>query len=248
MNEIKVQDVMTHLVVMGHENDPIQKFAERLTRNRISGAPVIRDGKVVGVVSEMDIAQALVSPAHVDHGLETADVLSVILRTAPPTHEHVRTIGDVMSSPAITIGATASLFEAARAMERNGVKRLPVVDEDGYLLGIISRGDLVRAMTRDDRDIQQDVLDAVFVVGPENISDLDVVVQDGVVRLSGVCDRKTTRDIAVELAARVAGVCEVVDRLDFEVDDSSLRPVVNRFSTNDIGPDPWAVGPLVKGA
>lgn len=133
MNEIKVKDVMTHLVVMAHESDPLQQLAGRLVRNRISGVPVVRDGKVVGVVSEMDIAQALAGPAHVDHGLEATDV---------------------MSKPPVTIRADESLFEAARLMDRHGIKRLPVVEEDGFLVGIISRGDLVRAMTRGDREVR----------------------------------------------------------------------------------------------
>lgn len=249
MNDIKVRDVMTHLVVMAYENDPLQKLAGRLVRNRISGVPVVREGKVVGVVSEMDIAQALVVPAKVDHGLEAADVMSLLLRATPAAHRHVRTVADVMSKPAVTIGPDQSLFDAARLMDRRGVKRLPVVDDEGYLVGIISRGDLVRAMTRDDRDIRDDVLQAIFVLGPENFDDLDVEVGEGVVTLHGVCDRRSTRDIAVDIARRVTGVSEVVDRLEFELDDTSIRPVRNKLSDRDIGcADPWAVGPLVKGA
>lgn len=246
MNEIKVKDMMTHLVVMAHENDPIQQIAGRLVRNGISGAPVVRDGKVVGVVSEMDIVRALASPANVDHGLETADVLSLIFRATPASHKHVRTVSDVMSSPAITIGPEHSLFAAAKLMERHGVKRLPVVDDEGYLLGIMSRGDVVRAMTREDRDIRQDVVDAISILGPENFGDLDVLVKDGVVTLTGSCDRRSTRDIAVDIASRVAGVSEVGDRLDYDIDDASIRQVTNQVGRNDLRRDPWAVGPLVK--
>ena len=249
MNEIKVRDVMTHLVVMAYERDPLQKLAGRLVRNRISGVPVVRDGKVVGVVSEIDIAQALVLPANVDHGVETADALSLLLRARPDANKHLRTVADVMSTPAVTIGPDESLFSAARVMDRRGVKRLPVVDDDGYLVGIISRGDLVRAMTRSDRDIREDVTEAISILGPENFEDLDIRAADGVLSLYGSCDRRSTRDIAVDIARRVTGVSEVVDRLEFDTDDSSLRPVRNQIGARDIGSaDPWAVGPLVKGA
>ena len=248
MNEIKVKDVMTHLVVMAYENDPIQQLAGRLVRNRISGVPVVRDGKVIGVVSELDIAQALVVPANVDHGLETADVISILLRSTPAVHKHVRTVADVMSSPAFTIGPEMSLFSAARQMDRHGVKRLPVVDDEGYLVGIISRGDLVRAMTRNDDDIRQDVLDGIFVLGPENFEDLDIEVHAGVVTLLGTCDRRSTRDIAADIASRVTGVSEVLDRLDFEVDDTSIRPRMDQVGDHELRRDPWAVGPLVREA
>jgi CBS domain-containing protein len=246
MNEIKVKDVMTHLVVTTLETDPIQKAAGLLGRNRISGAPVIRDRKVVGVVSEADLARALVSPANIDHGLGTADVLSIILKAAPTRHQHLRTVADVMTSPAITIGTDESLFAAARKMERHGLKRLPVTDAGGFLLGIISRADLIRAMTRSDTEIGREVVDAIEVLGPENLGDLEVSVKDGIVTLTGGCDRRSTRDIAVSIASRVPGVSEVVDRLEYDLDDTAVHPFPHSSPT-DIGPDPWAVGPLVKG-
>jgi CBS domain-containing protein len=247
VNEIKVKDVMTHFVVTALETDPIKRAAVQLIRNHVSGAPVLRDRKVVGVISETDIARALVVPAHVDHGLNTADVLSIILRATPATHKHVRTVADVMSSPAVTIGTNDTLFSAARLMERYGVKRLPVTDDAGELLGVISRADLVRAMTRSDEDIRQDVTSSIAILGPESLGDLTVSVDNGVVTVAGGCDRRSTRDIAVDIAGRVPGVSEVVDHLDFDLDDASVRPPRSRVSSNDLGSDPWAVGPLVKG-
>lgn len=158
MNKQRVRDVMTNLVVMVYPEDPIQEAASRLVRNGISGAPVVKDGKVLGVISEVDIARALAGPANVGRGLQTADVLSLILRTVPALHKHTRTVADVMSSPVITIGPDESLFKAAQLLDRHGIKRLPVVDDEGYLVGILSRGDLVRAMTRSDADIGSDVV------------------------------------------------------------------------------------------
>ena len=248
MNDKRVRDVMTSLVVVVYPQDSIQYVASRLVRNRISGAPVVADGKVVGVVSEVDIAHALLGPARIDRGLETSDVLSLILRTVPTRHEHTRVVADVMSTPVETIGPDDSLYKAAQLLDHRGIKRLPVVDGDGYLLGIISRGDLVRAMLRTDADIAIDVLATLEILGEEALEGLSIDVTNGVVSLSGIVDRRTTRDICIDRTARVAGVTEVVDRLDFETDDTTIRPVRNPIDGREIGRDPWAVGPLVKEA
>lgn len=247
MNKDRVKDVMTSLVVMASPSDPIQQVASRLVRNRISGAPVVKDGKVLGVVSEADIVRALMGPAIVDRGLGTADVLSLILRKVPTEHKHVRVAADVMSTSVVTVGPDDSLIKAAGLLDRYGIKRLPVVDGEGYLLGILSRGDLVRAMTRSDSQIRADVSAALEVLGAEVFEDLNVDVENGIVTLSGTADRLSTHHIAIDMASRVAGVAEVADRLDHTVDDTSMKHfVTNR--PDDVGRDPWAVGPLVREA
>lgn len=248
MNKQQVKDVMTNLVVMVKLEDPIQEAASRLVRNGISGAPVVEDGKVVGVISEVDIARALMGPANIDRGLQASDVLSLIMRSVPATHKHNRTVADVMSSDVFTIGPNESLFKAAQLLDRHGVKRLPVVDDHGYLVGILSRGDLVRAMARNDSDIATDVIEAIAVLGEENFEDLSIEVDGGVVTLSGTADRSSTRRIAADIASRVPGVSEVADRLDFAQDDAKLRPVANHSDPESSDRDPWAVGSLVKGA
>ena len=148
MNKQRVRDVMTNLVVMIYPQDPIEEAASRLVRNGISGAPVVKDGKVVGVISEADIARALIGPASTDRGLQTADVLSLIMRNASASEESSHTAANVMSSQVFTIGPDENLFKAARLLDRHGIKRLSVVDGEGYLMGILARGDLIRAMTR----------------------------------------------------------------------------------------------------
>jgi CBS domain-containing protein len=247
MNKDRVKDVMTSLVVMVYPNDSIQQVASRLVRNRISGAPVVKDGKVVGLISEVDIGHALLGPANIDEGVKTADVLSLILRTVPTAHQHVRVAADVMSSPVVTVGAQDSLSKAAYLLDRNRIKRLPVVDEKGYLVGILSRGDLVRAMTRTDVEILHETEEALSMLGEEVFEDLSIEVGDGVVTLSGTADRLSTRNIAVDIASRVRGVVEVADRLNFSVDDTSMKHLSN-LSADRQGRDPWAVGPLVKEA
>ena len=240
VNNIRVRDVMTTLVVSFDRKDPIHEAAVRLARNSVSGGPVLEDGKVIGIVSEADLIAAAMPPAPVDRGASVLDALTVVGTARPRAHHHGKTVGDVMSPFVVDIGPDEPIWAAALKMEGKGVKRLPVVEEDGTLLGIISRADLVTALARRDADIAQDVSEAIADVGEEYISGINVRCHEGVVTLSGKVDRRTTAGIAVRLARRVMGVVEVVDRLEYDWDDSHIEP------PGVIG-DPWAVGPLVKG-
>ena len=121
-----VKDVMTNLVVSFRPQDPIEEVARRLLTNRISGGPVVSAGKVVGVVSEADIA--------FDH---------------EPASQRVRTrtaVEEVMTRQVVTVGPDDTVGGAAVLMDRHSVRRLPVVDADGYLCGVIARADVVRAL------------------------------------------------------------------------------------------------------
>ena len=138
---------MTRLFVALKPTDSIHYAAQRLARNHISGAPVIEDGKVVGVISESDIIRAAYRPKR---GIVTNFLDAVANATSETTSQTLRAtrVADAMSTPVITALPALSVWEAATLTERHGVKRLPVVDDDGYLIGVISRADLVRVMGR----------------------------------------------------------------------------------------------------
>ncbi|MQB00964.1 MAG: CBS domain-containing protein [Actinobacteria bacterium] len=131
MSDTDVQEVMTHLVVMLFPSESVAAVAERLSRNAIGGAPVVEGGKVVGMVSASDIVR--VARRRKDHELSTETVM------------------DVMTRPVVTVAPATSVWEAADILDRRGIKRLPVVDPDGYLVGIISRGDIVRLVAKAER-------------------------------------------------------------------------------------------------
>ena len=118
MEDPKVEHVMTRLVVKFAPTDSVRDAAARLAQNDITGAPVVADGRVVGVVSEVDLVRA----------------------------EFWAQVSRVMSTHLVTISPGAGIADAAMTMERHRVKRLPVLDDQGYLLGIVSRGDVVRAI------------------------------------------------------------------------------------------------------
>lgn len=150
MNELRVEDVMTHLVVTLRPQDTIADAAKRLASNRISGAPVVEDGRLVGVASETDLMKAFTPPAL--RGVRAAPypLMFLLLRGSPPQEAHYSVVGDVMTTNVVTIGPDESIWEAASKIDRYGVRRLPVVDEEGFVVGVVARADLVRWMARSD--------------------------------------------------------------------------------------------------
>jgi CBS domain-containing protein len=128
-----------------------------------------------------------------------------------------------MSSPAITIDPDATVPMAARLLARHGIKRLPVVDDLGRLIGIVSRPDLLRLFLRDDEAIQREIIDEVLLralwIEPNAVL---VKVEDGVVTLTGHLERKSLVPMAIHLTRTVPGVVDVVSQLTFEVDDDRL--------------------------
>lgn len=246
MNALKVGDVMTHLVVTVRPEETIQEAARRLLSNRISGAPVVENGRLVGIISEADLVAAFATPARNRKGLVGPDPLALLLTGRLPKHDHRVSVRDVMTKSVVLVSEETRLWEAARLLDRHSIRRLPVVDADNFVVGVLARSDLVRAMARGDDDILSDVREAVSVVGDENLSDLEIEASDAEVTISGTADRKSTHDIALRAASRVPGVLSVVDELGWNWDDSDVRPVPSPRDPYETGRDPWAVGPLVK--
>jgi CBS domain-containing protein len=147
MKELTVKDVMTHLVVTVRPQDKIADAAKRLLSNRISGAPVVDGGRLVGVVSEADLVKAFMPPSR---GLFPAPypLMFLLVRGIPRPEARYSTVGDVMTKDVVTIGPNAGILEAASLIDRYGVRRLPVVGDDGWVIGILARSDLVRCMAR----------------------------------------------------------------------------------------------------
>jgi CBS domain-containing protein len=131
-----------------------------------------------------------------------------------------------MTAPAITVTGDLTITEAARRMIRHGVKRLPVVDRYGKLVGIVSRADLIRAFARGDEEllaeVREEVLERALCLAPGTVR---ADVSDGVVTLTGELDRKSLVPIAVSLTRQVPGVVDVVDRLTFTFDDTHAKTV-----------------------
>jgi CBS-domain-containing membrane protein len=129
--------------------------------------------------------------------------------------------GELMSTPAVTAHPETGVVEAARRMDTAGVKRLPVVDELGRLVGIVSRRDLLKVFLRTDEEIRTEILQDLrtCVQGSDTVG-FTVAVEQGRVTLSGEFANRSLVVLAVHVAERADGVVAVDDRLDYRLDDT----------------------------
>lgn len=132
---------MTESVISLDPSQTVQAAARVLAENRISGAPVVREGELLGMVTEHDIVQAMLPPSPQEGGFSALDVLAHLdeVKNRPSK----KTVADVMSRLVVETSPDTSLWEAASEMQSRDIKRLPVVEE-GRLVGIVSRADVVR--------------------------------------------------------------------------------------------------------
>ena len=218
---MKVFDVMTKDVVSVTPETPLKEVARVLADKRVSGLPVVSDGKVVGVVSEGDLLfkergpterKGMLSWLLDPHGIEAQLKLDAT------------TVADAMTAPPVTIESRRPLPVAAALMLERGVNRLPVVD-DGKLVGIVTRADLVRAFARDDAQIKQEIQDEVLRRGMwlDDPDEIRVSIAEGEVRLDGVVDRRTEAEVAEALVGRVTGVVTVDSHLTWREDDGGVK-------------------------
>ena len=211
----RVSDVMTTSVVTVDRITPYQEIAQSLAKHKISGVPVLKMGRhVVGVVSESDLLAA-----------EDKTVRQARLAAQSPRRWRLRqprrtglTAGELMTAPAITIHPDATIPSAARLMNTHHVRRLPVVDSEGKLVGIVSRRDLLSVFLRPDADIVHDVRQVLEELPLTNPADVTVTVRHGVVTLTGAIESASQRyqdliPIALRLAWDVDGVVDVVNEL-----------------------------------
>lgn len=140
----KVEDVMTRSVVTLDPDETVHEAAKRLAHHRISGAPVVQEGKVVGVITESDIIRAALPPIPSEGGPAALEILTHADEVGHRPES--KTVAEVMTTLVVEISPEDSTGKAAAEMERRGVNRLPVVDRDGTLVGIVARADLVRLM------------------------------------------------------------------------------------------------------
>ncbi|HEV2259990.1 MAG TPA: CBS domain-containing protein [Streptosporangiaceae bacterium] len=211
----RVSDVMTTSVVTVDRITPYQEIDRLLTEHRISGLPVLKMGReVAGVVTEADLLAA-----EDETNRRTRMAGSVGGRWLHRKQPHVSLTADtLMTAPAITIGPDATIPAAARLMNGHHIRRLPVVDKDGKLVGIVSRRDLLSVFLRPDADIIHDtrqVLDEIPVADPKNII---VTVHHGVVSLTGTMrpepgDGHDLIPLALRLIWDIDGVVDVVNNL-----------------------------------
>ncbi|MFF4507389.1 CBS domain-containing protein [Streptomyces sp. NPDC001401] len=221
MRHRMVSDLMTTSVVRVRRDTGFKEIAKLLAEYDITAVPVVDDDeRPVGVVSEADLLRKEAAQ------LDPAGLLPVLHpKPTARAKAEASTAEGLMNSPAVTARPQWTVVEAAQVMERHGVKRLPVVDEAGRLVGVISRADLLRVFLRRDQaireEISREILTRTLGLVPEAIT---LRVVDGRVSLKGTVERKSLVPVVVRLCRGVDGVVDVSADLLHRVDDTSATP------------------------
>ena len=207
-----VKDAMTANVIWVERDTPFTAIAAALREYRVSAFPVLDEaGAVIGVVSESDLLAKLALGGGEDG---TPGLIAGILHQHQVEKARAVTAGDLMTSPAATIAPDDTLEEAARLMYVRRVKRLPVVDADNHLAGIVSRADVLAVYGRQDVEIGEEIRnDIAACESPADAGRFDVAVTDGVVTLTGRPRTCEQGHVIVRRARHVQGVVAVRDRL-----------------------------------
>jgi CBS domain-containing protein len=220
---MKAADIMISNVITVTADSDVVEVAKTLLSNRISGVPVIdKSGRIVGIVSEGDLLR------RAEVGTERHRSWWLQLLTSKETlaqdfvQSHGRKVGDVMTRGVVTVAPDTPLSDVATALEKHGIKRVPVV-KDGKLVGIVSRANLLQALASMRKDVQPGKVDDA-TLRDRVVANLDrqpwtwpalinVIVRDENVELWGLVNSETEKN-AVRIAAEgVAGVKSVSDNL-----------------------------------
>ncbi|MEI5525646.1 CBS domain-containing protein [Streptomyces brasiliscabiei] len=200
-----VGDVMTRTVATVGRGTAFKEIVRLMRERRISAVPVVEAGaRVVGIVSEADL---LPKEEFRDND---PDRYTQLRRLTDMAKAGAVTAEELMTAPALTVRAGATLAQAARTMARARVKRLVVVDEGGVLEGVVSRADLLKVFLRTDEEIAEEVRrEVVAYLFPSPDSAVRVDVRDGVVLLGGRIRDTSLVPVAARLVRAVEGVVSV---------------------------------------
>lgn len=213
---MQASDIMTRDVITVAPDDSVRDAVLMLLKNRISAMPVLDDqGRLVGVISEGDLLR------RVEIGTDERrpwwrELFTGNERLARDyIRAHGRKVSDIMTSPAIYATPATELTEIASLMERNGVKRLPIM-KDGRLVGLVSRADLLRAFaersgiaetqTVADEQIRTRLNAELRSLRWLSPGKFNVAVDHGVVDLWAAVDSEAERQALVVAAETVPGV------------------------------------------
>jgi len=224
---MKAADVMVSNVISVHPDDTVKQAAETLLANRISAVPVVdKNGVLVGVLSEGD----LIRRAETGTEWRRSWWLELLIGRAPLAAEyvrsHARTVADVMTRDVITASPDTSLRRIAELLERNSIKRVPIV-MNGKVIGIVSRANLVQALASrwkeqeaqpsgDDLTIREEVMARLDAEPWARYAPVNVIVHDATVELWGIVDSETARQAVRVVAEVTPGVRGVNDNLSVQ--------------------------------
>ena len=213
-----VSEVMTRDVITVGPDTSFKEAVRRLEANRVSGLPVVDGyGKLVGVVSEADLLNKA------EKREPDAYVLESRRHRLDRSRASALTVAAAMSPDVVTVRPEAPIAMAAREMHARGFKRLPVVDGSGRLVGIVSRGDLLKVFLRTDEELSHEVREildqAEHRFGATGLSE---TVCDGIVELAGALRSKNQVDATLRAVAGVDGVVGIQSRITHDSDEAEF--------------------------
>src|ERR1700720_1384161 len=219
---MRAHQIMTRPIITVAPETPIVEAANTMLQRHISGLPVVdKAGQLVAIISE----GAFIRRSEIGTQRRRGRFLKFILGSGREAtdfvHEHGRKVAEIMTPDPLTISEDTDLAKIVELMEKNGIKRLPVMRGD-KIVGIVSRSNLLQAVaslardvpdpTADDDHIRNRVIDAIekYDWCPFGLS---VIVREGIVHLSGVITEERSRQAAIVAAENVTGVKKVHDHL-----------------------------------
>jgi CBS domain-containing protein len=218
---MKAKDVMTPHVISVQSDNTVGEVAERLMKHGISAVPVVDGDRMVGIVSEGDlIRRAEIGTAERRRSWWLRIFTGTETLATEYVKSHARRVRDIMTKNVISVSEETSLSEIAALLEKNHIKRVPVL-RGGQLVGIVSRANLIRRLATfapnlpttatDDREIRAKILEALRSQPWSIASGTDVTVTQGLVELWGLYDSKEEREATRVAAENVPGVRKVED-------------------------------------
>ncbi|KOV49922.1 inosine-5'-monophosphate dehydrogenase [Streptomyces sp. AS58] len=232
MHHRTIGELMTRDVVRARRDTPFKEIARLLADNDVTALPVVDDmDRPVGVVSEADLLRKSADQADPSGRIPVPNLEAWERAKAEGSRAE-----ELMSAPAVCARPDWSVVEAARLMETQRVKRLPVVDDTDRLLGVVSRGDLLRIFLRRDdaiRDeITQDVLWRTMGLAPSQVT---IDVRKGQVVLGGSVEFRSLIPVIERLCRSVDGVVSVTEHIEYTTDDDQSPPTGTRRNSGGAG-------------
>jgi CBS-domain-containing membrane protein len=220
---MKACDIMTSPVITVTPETNIAAAARLMLQHRISGLPAVNGkGVVVGIVTEGDLLRRAETGTAPHHARWLELLLGPGRLADEYTHAHARKVAEVMTGDVISVTSQIDVADVVQLMNKRRIKRLPVID-DGRLIGIVSRANLVRALVKalvkkparavGDDEIHKAILHTVDVEKWAPRCSIDVKVKDGVVDLFGTITDERERAALQVLAENSPGVKTVRDHL-----------------------------------
>ncbi|MFD4587336.1 CBS domain-containing protein [Streptomyces sp. NPDC058434] len=222
MRHSKIGSLMVRNVVAVAPESSFKQIAGLLDEHRISGVPVVdSERRVIGVVSETDLV--LRRPGLAPEWEAAPGAQTELVAGSPDSDGPAPNAADLMSAPAVTVDVEETVAGAARTMAAHRVERLPVVDRERRLMGMVTRRDLLQVFLRPDAEIREEIVEELFErtlwLPPGKLT---VRVVEGVVTLDGELERLSDVLVAVRLVRQTDGVVTVIDRLRYDVDDTPV--------------------------